>query len=180
MYLFLSCLSNVSLEVPSPRGQTGVIWFRDHPCHFPTVFWQPDPDSWVHFGPGFSPLLLLRNLGRCGAPLSCSEDIMVSGMRQGCLQVSWKFSPYFPAPDHQKRNLKKWNHLFNNPLSEITFVAGFAIHFCTTNFMKWKWLNLSGRALRSRQPAPQSPRCEGWVLPSTFFSINIPTLGPLL
>lgn len=60
--------------------------------------------------------------------------------------MSRNFSPGFPPPDHQMRILKKQNHLFNNLLSEITFTAGFAIHFCTKNFMKWKWLNSSGRA----------------------------------
>lgn len=56
------------------------------------------------------------------------------------------FLPYLPPPDHQMRTLKKQNHLFNNLLSEITFMTEFAVHFCTKNFMKWKWLNSSGRA----------------------------------
>lgn len=95
----------------------------------------------------------------------------------GCLQGLSNFSPYFFSSAHQNRNLKKQNSLSSNLLSEITFMAGFAIHFCTKNFMKWKWLNSSGRALDRRRPVPKSLKCEGWVLPSTVFSINIPKLG---
>lgn len=102
---------------------------------------------------------------------------MVSGRQRGCSQASRNFSPFCPPPDHQNRNLKKQNHLFNNLLSEITVMTGFAIHFCPKNFMKWKWLNSSGRALDCRRPVPKSPRCEGWALPSTFFSITFPHLA---